>query len=214
MTDLDHDLEQYILEHIDPEDELLYQLNRYTNLNIIHPRMLSGHLQGKILRMLALMVRPTNILEIGTFTGYSAICLAQGLSGGGKLVTIESNDEIAEVAQSYIDKSGVSQSISLLIGDACKIIPTLTGLFDLVFMDAEKSEYLKYYHLFFDKVSPGGFIIADNVIWSGKVIKDNEDSNDYFTKGIKQFNTYIKTDTRVEKVILPVRDGLMILRKK
>jgi caffeoyl-CoA O-methyltransferase len=214
MTDLDHELEQYILEHIDPEDELLYQLNRYTNLNIIHPRMLSGHLQGKILRMLALMVRPVNILEIGTFTGYSAICLAQGLSEGGKLITIESNDEIAEVAQSYVDKSGLSQTINLLVGDACKIIPTLNGPFDLVFMDAEKSEYLEYYHLFFDKVSVGGFIIADNVIWSGKVIKENEDSNDYFTKGIKQFNNYIKTDTRVEKVILPVRDGLMILRKK
>jgi caffeoyl-CoA O-methyltransferase len=213
MTELSHELEQYILDHIDPEDDLLYQLNRYTNLNIIHPRMISGHLQGKILRMLGLMIRPLNILEIGTFTGYSAICLAQSLKKGGKLITIESNDEIAEVAQTYINKSGLSDTITLMVGDARLIIPSLTQTFDLVFMDAEKSEYIDYYNLIFDKVSEGGFILADNVIWSGKVLSE-EDSNDYFTKGIKQFNNYIKTDNRVEKVILPVRDGLMILRKK
>jgi predicted O-methyltransferase YrrM len=213
MTELSHEMEQYISEHIDPEDELLYQLNRYTNLNLVHPRMISGHLQGKILRMLSIMVRPATILELGTFTGYSAICLAQGLQKGGKLITIEANDEIAEVAQTYIDKSGLSDSITLLVGDARKIIPTLENTFDLVFMDAEKSEYLEYYHLFFDKVTPGGFILADNILWSGKVTIE-EDSNDYFTKGIKQFNNFIKMDQRVEKVILPVRDGLMIVRKK
>lgn len=213
MTDLNHELEQYILSHIDDEDELLYCLNRYTHLNIIHPRMISGHLQGKILRMLGLMIQPTNILELGTFTGYSAICLAQSLKPNGVLVTIESNDEIAEVAQSFINNSEYASKIDLYVGDARTIIPALNQKFDLVFMDAEKSEYLDYYHLVFDKVNPGGYIFADNVLWSGKVLTE-EDSNDYFTKGIKQFNDYIKSDNRVEKVILPVRDGLMLIRKK
>jgi predicted O-methyltransferase YrrM len=212
MTELSSELEQYIHDHIDKEDELLYQLNRYTNLNIVHPRMLSGHLQGKILRMLSLMLQPKTILEIGTYTGYSAICLAQGLGKKGKLITIEFNDEIAEVAKTFIDKSGYAESIQLLVGDARKLIPTIDEPFDLVFIDAEKSEYLDYYHLIFDKVKPGGYIFADNVLWSGKVTMQ-EDSNDYFTKGIKQFNSFIKNDTRVERVILPVRDGLMIIRK-
>jgi predicted O-methyltransferase YrrM len=175
--------------------------------------MLSGHLQGKILRMLSFMVRPKNILEIGTFTGYSAICLAQGLSEDGALYTIENNDEIAEIAQSFFDRSGLSDKINLLIGDARDIIPKLNCTFDLVFMDAEKSEYLDYYHLFIEKVVSGGFIIADNVLWDGKIL-EQEASNDHFTRGIKQFNQFIKTETRIEKVILPVRDGIMILRKK
>lgn len=212
MTELDPDLEQYILEHIDPEDDLLYELNRLTNLKVMHPRMLSGHLQGKILRMISMMIRPQSILEVGTYTGYSAICLAQGLADGGHLHTIEVNDELVEIPRLYFEKCGLLDRITLHIGDAKDIIPQIPGNFDLVFLDAEKSEYLEYYHAIFAKVKPGGFILADNILWSGKVLME-EQSNDYFTKGIKEFNNYIVEDKRVEKVILPIRDGLMILRK-
>lgn len=212
MTELSHDLEQYILNHIDPEDDLLHELNRFTNLKVMHPRMLSGHLQGKVLRMISLMIRPKTILEIGTYTGYSAICLAQGMPVDGHLYTIEVNDELVDIPKLYFEKTGFSDKITLLVGDARQIIPSIPGSFDLVFLDAEKSEYLDYYHSVFDKVNAGGFIIADNILWSGKVLKE-EDSNDYFTKGIKKFNDYIRNDKRVEKVILPIRDGLMILRK-
>lgn len=212
MTELDRDIEAYILEHIDPEDELLYQLTRYTNLKLIHPRMLSGHLQGKILRMLSLMIQPETILEIGTFTGYSALCLAQGLVPGGIVHTIEANDEIVEVARQFINKSELAHKIQLHTGDARKIIPTLSCIFDLVFIDAEKSEYIDYYQLVFDKLAPGGFIFADNVLWSGKIV--DAEQQDHFTAGIKAFNDFIMADSRVEKVILPIRDGLTIIRKK
>ncbi|MBN1649893.1 MAG: O-methyltransferase [Bacteroidales bacterium] len=212
MTELDRDLEAYILEHIDPEDELLYQLSRHTNLRAVHPRMLSGHLQGKILRMLTLMIKPKNVLELGTFTGYSALCMASGLPEGGMVHTIEANDEIVEIAYKFIGESEHADKIKIYVGDAREIIPTLNYNFDLVFIDAEKSEYLDYYHLVFDKVNPGGFIFADNVLWSGKILDKNE--NDNFTKGIKQFNDFVKNDNRVEKVILPIRDGLTVIRKK
>jgi predicted O-methyltransferase YrrM len=212
MTELDRDIEAYILEHIDPEDEFLYQLTRYTNLKVIHPRMLSGHLQGKILRMLSLMIQPETILEIGTFTGYSALCLAQGLVPGGIVHTIEANDEIVEVARQFINKSELAHKIQLHTGDARKIIPTLPCIFDLVFIDAEKSEYIDYYHLVFDKLAPGGFIFADNVLWSGKIV--DAEQQDHFAAGIKAFNDFVMADSRVEKVILPIRDGLTIIRKK
>lgn len=212
MTDLDIHLEQYILDIIEPEDEVLKELNRYTHLKIMHPRMLSGHIQGEILRMLCLMIKPLKILEIGTYTGYSAICLAKGLNEGGILHTIEINDELVDISSEYIKKSGLADKIRLHIGDAKVIVPTINDIFDLVFLDGEKSEYLNYYHLIFDKVKTGGFIFADNVLWSGKVL-EKERANDYYTKGIKEFNDYIKHDSRVEKLILPIRDGLMILRK-
>jgi Predicted O-methyltransferase len=212
MTELNPKLERYILEHIDPEDDLLYELNRFTHLKIMHPRMLSGHLQGKILRMISLMIKPHLVLEIGTYTGYSAICLAQGMSKDGHLHTIEVNDELVDIPQQYFAKFGLTEKITLHVGDAKEIIPTLPYGFDLVFMDGEKSEYLDYYNMVFDKIIPGGFILADNILWSGKVL-EKEASNDYFTKGIKRFNNFVKEDKRVEKVILPIRDGLMILRK-
>lgn len=212
MTEIDRDLEAYILEHIDAEDDLLYQLSRYTNLKAVHPRMLSGHLQGKILRMLTLMIKPETVLELGTFTGYSALCMAAGLPPGGIIHTLEANDEIVEIAYKFIGQSEYASKIKIHVGDAREIIPSFNLSFDLVFIDAEKSEYLDYYHLVFDKVNQGGFIFADNVLWSGKILDKNE--NDNFTKGIKQFNDFIKNDNRVEKVILPIRDGLTIIRKK
>lgn len=213
MTELSYELENYINSHIDPEDDLLYELNRLTNVKILHPRMLAGHLQGKILRMLCLMVRPQTVLEIGTFTGYSAICLAQGLQPGGVVHTIEINDELSHISSAYFRKYEMDNTIIQHIGDARAVIPTLDMQFDMVFMDGEKSEYLEYYHLVFEKIKSGGYILADNILWSGKVLEEPE-SNDYFTRGIQQFNDYVRDDSRVEKVILPIRDGLMIIRKK
>lgn len=212
MTQLDIRMEQYILDITGLEDEVLQELNRYTHIKIMHPRMLSGHLQGQILRMLCLMINPSKILEIGTYTGYSAICLARGLREGGILYSIEINDELSDISSRFIKKSGLQNMIRLYTGDANEIIPTIDETFDLVFLDGEKSEYLNYYHLIFDKVNSGGYIFADNILWSGKVLEE-ERSNDYFTKGIKEFNKYIKYDNRVEKMILPIRDGLMIIRK-
>ncbi len=212
MNELNDQLEQYILNITEPEDTVLQELNRYTHLKIMHPRMLSGHLQGQILQMLCKMIQPTKILEIGTYTGYSAICLARGLNEAGILHTIEINDELSEIPLKFIKKSGLENKIKLHIGDAKTIIPSFTDTFDLVFIDGEKSEYLAYYHLVFEKVKQGGYIFADNVLWSGKVLEE-ERTNDYFTKGIKEFNAFVKTDSRVEKHILPIRDGLMILKK-
>jgi caffeoyl-CoA O-methyltransferase len=213
MTEISRELENYILEHSDPEDVLLHELNRYTHLNVVHPRMLSGTNQGQMLKMFSYMLKPKYILELGTFTGYSAICLSQGLQPNGKLFTIENNDEIAEIAQKFFIKSKLTDKIELHIGDARTIIPQLNYMFDLVFMDAEKSEYIEYYELVFDKLIPGGFILADNVLWSGKVLTQ-ERNNDHFTKGIKNFNDFVKNDQRVEKTIFPLRDGLMLIRKK
>lgn len=213
MTSLQRDLEDYILNHIDPEETILYELNRHTNLKVVHPRMISGHLQGKILRMLSLMLRPEHILEVGTFTGYGTLCLAQGLKEGGHLHSIEIDDELADIPLEYIRRMNLQHCITLHVGDALKIIPSFNMMFDLIFIDAEKSEYLAYYHLAFEKLNPGGFIFADNVLWSGKVLEE-PDSNDYFTQGIKAFNDFLANDDRVEKVILPIRDGLTIIRKK
>ncbi len=211
--ELDKNLEEYILQHIDKEHEVLYELTRLTNLRAVHPRMLSGHLLGSILRMLSTMIQPELILEIGTFTGYSAICLAQGLIEGGHLHTIENNDEIVDIAETFIGRMNLSSKITIHTGNAIDIIPSFSQLFDLVYIDGEKSEYIRYYNLVIPKVRKGGYIIADNILWNGKVLEE-EESNDYFTKGIKQFNSYLKKDNSVEKVILPIRDGLMILRKK
>jgi caffeoyl-CoA O-methyltransferase len=212
MNELNSQLEQYISEILGPEDAILQELNRKTHLTVIHPRMLSGYLQGQILRMLCMMIKPSRILEIGTYTGYSAICLARGLKDGGMLHTIEINDEIIDIPLEFFKKSKLDDRICLHVGDANTIIPTLADTFDLVFLDGDKSQYLEYYHLVFDKVNTGGYIFADNVLWSGKVLEE-ERANDYFTKGIKTFNEFVKNDNRVEKNILPVRDGLMVLRK-
>ena len=207
------EIDKYILNHIEPEDEILKELDRDTNLNVIGARMISGQLQGQVLTMLSKMIHPKNILELGTFTGYSAICLAKGLQEGGKLITIEIDDELENIAKKYFIKAGIQHLIEQRIGAALDIIPTLTETFDLVFIDAHKPEYPAYYEAVFDKVSSGGIIIADNTLWSGKVLETPAD-DDFGTLGIIQFNEMIKNDKRVEKVILPLRDGMTIIRKK
>lgn len=206
------DLENYILVHIGEEDLILSELNRETHLQVVGARMISGHWQGKVLTMLSNMIRPEKILEIGTFTGYSAICLAKGLAMGGKLITIETDDELEKIAKSFIGKAGLTDRIEHRIGNALEIIPTLSETFDLVFIDADKREYSDYYNLVFDKVKTGGFIFADNTLWNGKVL-DKIADNDEQTAAIVEFNAMINRDKRVEKVILPLRDGLTLIRK-
>ena len=204
--------DRYILDHIDREDEILQELYRETNLKVPGARMLSGHLQGKVLSMISKMIKPEIILEIGTFTGYSAICLAQGLKDGGKLITIEKDDELENLAKKYIHKAGMDNKIVRLTGSALDLIPTLEESFDLVFLDADKREYTDYYNTVFEKVRSGGFIIADNTLWNGKVF-ESPLPRDAQSKGIINFNELIKTDSRIEKVILPLRDGMTIIRK-
>ena len=206
------ELEKYILSHIDEEDAVLQALTRETYLQVLRPRMLSGRLQGKMLEMFSRMVQPKRILEIGTFTGYSAICLAKGLPEGGKLHTIEINDELENMAQKYFIKAGLGNKIIQHIGDAKIIIPSLKETFDLVFIDGNKRDYSTYFDLVFEKVNSGGMMIADNILWSGKVAEAIEPSDEQ-TLGILNFNKKIKDDPRVSQVILPVRDGLMLIRK-
>ncbi len=206
-------LDQYILNHIDAEDPLLSELDRETNLTVLGARMISGHLQGQVLSMLSKMIRPKYILELGTFTGYSAICLSKGLQKDGKLITIEIDDELESLAQKYFAKAGLQNKIEQHIGSALDIIPQLKPGFDLVFMDADKREYVQYYNLLMDKMSNGAYLIADNTLWSGKVL-DEPKADDHQTIGILEFNERIKNDTRIEKVILPLRDGMTLIRKK
>ena len=205
-------IEQYIALHLDEEDEVLRELNRETHLKVLGARMISGHLQGQVLTMFSKMIRPLRILELGTFTGYSAICLARGLQPDGKLITIEIDDELQQIANDFFIKAGLQDKIIQKIGPALEIIPPLSESFDLVFIDADKREYSAYYHAVFPKVKNGGFILADNTLWNGKVL-DEIDPGDKQTQGIIDFNACIKSDNRVEKIILPLRDGLTIIRK-
>lgn len=202
---MNEQLEQYILNHIDEEGEFLKKLNRDTHVNILRPRMLSGHLQGRILKMICRMIRPNRILELGTFTGYSALCMAESLPTDGELHTIEVDDEIEDFTRSYLEQSPYKDRIYLHIGDAMKIVPTFNKTFDLVFIDADKRHYCEYYDLIFDKIRPGGFILADNTLWDGKVT--DTEARDGQTVGIRKFNDMVAADTRVEKVIVPLRDG-------
>lgn len=211
---MQEELEQYILNHIDAEGEELSHLNRETHLYHLRPRMCSGHLQGRLLKMFVRMIRPKNILELGTFTGYSALCLAEGLADDScQLHTIEIDDELEDFICSHFEKSRMASRVNLHIGDACEILPKIDRKFDLVFMDANKREYCEYYNLVFDHVSDGGFIIADNTLWDGKVV-DWGKKLDAQTEGILRFNDMVAADERVEKVIIPLRDGLTIIYKK
>lgn len=211
--DKDQEIENYILSHIDDEGKLLKQLNRDAHVNLLKPRMLSGHLQGKMLKMFCRMVQPKYILEIGTYTAYATLCLAEGAAGDAEIHTLEVNDELEDFIRKYLHKTKLKDRIHLHIGDAMEIIPKIDRIFDLVFIDANKRHYIEYYNLIFDKVRSGGLIIADNTLWDGHVLETPKPS-DKQTIGIKEFNDMVAKDDRVEKVILPVRDGLTLIWKK
>lgn len=212
MNFLDLKLEQYVEQHTESEPEILKKLNRDTYANVLQPRMLSGHLQGRVLSMLSRMIKPSQILEIGTYTGYSALSLAEGLQEDGMLHTIDVNEELIDMVKNYVNDSPFNNQIKIYTGEALKIIPTFNFAFDLVFIDADKENYSNYYDLVFDKVRKGGYIIADNVLWSGNVIKPKKEQDDE-TEFIDAFNKKVQLDERVRNVLLPVRDGLMVCEK-
>lgn len=213
MDFINEDINTYSEVHTSPENDVLKELNRQTHLKTVNPRMLSGHLQGRILSMISKMVQPHRILEIGTFTGYSALCLAEGLEENGKLITIDINYELELLVEEYIEKAGYSNQIEIKIGDALDILPQLEHNFDLVFIDADKPNYINYYNALIDTLPNGSIIIADNVLWSGKVTQETK-KDDESTVALKLFNQKIQNDDRVENLLLPVRDGLMVIRKK
>jgi predicted O-methyltransferase YrrM len=206
------ELEQYILQHSEPEPDYLYRLWRATNIRTIHGRMASGHLQGRLLKMLVEMIRPQTILEVGTFSGYSAISMAEGLSDGGRLYTFEINDEMEDFTRPWIEGSAVADKITFLIGDALVEAPKLGITFDMAFIDGDKRTYRETFEMVMGILRPGGFILADNTLWDGHVV-DHAYDHDHQTQGISDFNDYIAADPRVEQVILPLRDGLTLIRK-
>lgn len=210
MDIISQDIQFYSERHTTGEDDLLRKINRDTHAHVLRPRMLSGHLQGRVLSMISKMLQPDRILEIGTYTGYSALCLAEGLKKGGKLFTIDINEELEDQVRSYFQTSAYHSQIDFRIGDASEIIPLLDERFDLVFIDADKVNYFRYYELILPKVRAGGIILADNVLWSGKVINERPDKD---TQVILDFNRRIHEDHRVENVLLPIRDGIMMIRK-
>lgn len=213
MEFLDPNLDKYVVSHSQTEPQLLSELNRETYLNVIMPRMLSGHLQGRVLSMLSHMIQPKTVLEIGTYTGYSALCIAEGLRADGKIYTVDINEELEPMVRDYIARAGEEQRIDFRIGNAVDIIPTISEELDLVFIDADKENYSNYFDLVIDQVRPGGFIIADNVLWSGKVL-DDEATMDKDTKALVEYSNKVHEDDRVEHVLFPIRDGLMVARKK
>lgn len=212
MEFLPEKIDDYVARYTQGENEVLADLNRSTWSKVLQPRMLSGHVQGRILSTFSHMLRPKRILEIGTYTGYSAICMAEGLAEDGKLITIDINEELEDMVHDYVARSGFEDKIELVIGNAVDIIPQREEEWDLVFIDADKENYATYFDLVIDRVRPGGFIIADNVLWSGKVIQEPQPS-DKETQGVLQFNEKVHNDPRVENVLFPVRDGLMVCRK-
>ncbi len=209
---IDNSLEQYVLSHIVEESPLMKRLYRETQLRMVNGRMCSGHIQGSLLTLLSKLICPSRILEIGTYTGYSALCLANGLSNHGVIHTIEINDELEGLASSFFEESGMKSRIIQHIGDAENVVPTLDDRFDLVFIDADKRKYLVHYNLVFPKVNVGGIIIADNTLWAGKVVQKVARADEQ-TVGILQFNDFVRNDPRVETFMIPVRDGITILRK-
>lgn len=212
MTETEQ-LDRYIESHIEPEGDYLYRLWRATNIHTIHGRMASGHIQGRLLRMLVKMVRPKRVLEVGTFSGYSAICLAQGLPEDGKLYTFEINDEMEGFTRPWIEGSDVADKIDFRIGDAIQEAPKLGITFDMAFIDGDKRHYVETYEMALGILRPGGFILVDNTLWDGHVIDPAYD-HDHQTQGIRAFNDLVANDERVETVVLPIRDGLTLLRKK
>ncbi len=213
MEFLSDHLNDYIENHTSPENEHLKSLHRETYQKVLQPRMLSGHLQGRVLSMLTHLIRPKTILEIGTYTGYSAICMAEGIAAGGQIHTIDINEELEPLVSKYLALTGNSKKVTMHIGNALEIIPNLDIQFDLVFIDADKTNYLAYYKMIFDRLDIGAYIIADNVLWSGKVLDESEIENDPDTRALVNFNTFVHNDARVENVLFPIRDGLMVIRK-
>ena len=211
MHFISEDLENYVVNHSENEPELLVELNKETHQKILQPRMLSGHFQGRVLSMLSKIIRPTHILEIGTYTGYAALCLAEGLPEKGTLDTIDIEEELVDFQKKYFDASPWSTQIIQHLGDAIEIIPTLNKKFDLVFIDADKENYLNYFELILPKMNKGGVILSDNVLWSGKVMEPLH-PNDVPTKVLIEYNQLLATDSRVETVLLPIRDGLTVSR--
>lgn len=210
---MSNELDDYILQHIDEEPDYLYRLYRATNIHMLHGRMASGHLQGRLLKMLVRMIRPKNILEVGTFSGYSALCMAEGLESDGHLYTFEINDEQEDFTRPWIEQSPVADKITFIIGDAIEEAPKLNIAFDMAFIDGDKRTYRETYEMVMQVLRPGGFMVADNTLWDGHVI-DPAYNSDHQTAGIEEFNDYVVRDSRVEKVIIPLRDGLTLIRKK
>jgi predicted O-methyltransferase YrrM len=207
------ELEKYILQHSEPEPEYLYRLWRSTNVHLLRGRMASGHLQGRLLKMLVQMIKPKNILEVGTFSGYSALCMAEGLEEGGKVWTYEINDEMEDFTRPWLENSAVSDRIEFIIGNAITEAPKLGILFDMAFIDGDKRTYMETYEMVLKVLRPGGFILADNTLWDGHVLEIPKTA-DRQTQGIESFNDFLMKDQRVEQVILPLRDGLTLIRKK
>ena len=213
MSFLPEKIDTYVVNHSQKEPELLQQLNKETWQKVLNPRMLSGSYQGRLLSIISKLIHPKNILEIGTYTGYSALCLAEGMQKDGQLITIDKNEELENFAKKYFNKSAYKNQIQQVVGNALDVIPTLTQKFDLVFIDADKSNYINYFNLIIDNMNPGGVILSDNVLWSGKILEDLK-PNDVETKTLIAYNKLLNTDTRVETVLLPIRDGLTITRVK
>ena len=211
MDFLPEKIDDYVVNHSQQEPKILQELTKETWQKVLNPRMLSGAFQGRVLSMISKLIRPKNILEIGTYTGYSTLCFAEGLSKDGKIITIDKNEELETLQNKYFEKSGYRSQIQQMVGDATKIIPTLTQQFDLVFIDADKSNYINYFHLIIDKMKPGGIILSDNVLWSGKVVEPLK-SKDLDTKVLLEYNKLLNIDKRVETVLLPIRDGLTVSR--
>lgn len=213
MEFISKELSDYCENNTTPESEILSKLNRETHLKVVSPRMLSGHLQGRFLSFISKLQQPKLIVEIGTYTGYSALCLAEGLAKDGKLISIDVNEETSSFAKSFIAKTEYANQIELVLADAKEFVTTISEPMDLVFIDADKKNYLNYYHLIIDKIKSGGLIIADNVLWSGKITMPEKEM-DRETLALHQFNQFVQQDSRVENILLPIRDGLMIVRKK
>jgi len=213
MNFLPSDIDKYVVDHSQKEPELLQQLNKETWQKVLYPRMLSGAFQGRLLAMISKLINPKNILEIGTYTGYSALCLAEGIQKNGNLFTIDKNEELEGFAKKYFDKSPYQNQISQLVGNALDIIPTISEKFDLVFIDADKSNYSNYFNLIIDKMNSGGVILSDNVLWSGKVVEEIK-PKDKDTKALIEYNKLLNSDDRIETILLPIRDGLTISRVK
>ena len=213
MEFLDPKIDAFVVTHSEEEPQILQELSRETQLKILNPRMLAGHLQGRTLSMLSHMIKPKTVLEIGTYTGYSAICLAEGLAKNGKIITIDINEELENFAKKYFITAGIESQVEQKIGNAIQVIPTIAEELDLVFIDADKTNYSNYYDLVFPKLKTGGYIIADNVLWSGKVL-EGIDQMDPDTKALVDFNKKVQEDARVQNVLFPVRDGIQVIRKK